>query len=142
MKTVVTAAILIVTSTAFAESLEERKYWKRQRDYVEEHLKGVERACGFKPNFEFHDQPTLRSETEKTRHSPMGVCNTLVDEIASICREGKDEASSVKAKISTIQCGFAADRSLDLKSNTLRYLGNNTQANFSNWARPWLLKHL
>src|SRR5258706_13263300 len=115
MKTVLTAAILVVTTTAFADSLEEKKFWKRQRDYVEEHLKTAERACGVKFNFDWHPPATLRSETEKTKHSPNGVCTAVIDTVASICREGADEKATVKAKISAISCGFSSDRSLDLK---------------------------
>ena len=142
MKTVLTAAILVATTTAHAESLEDKKFWKRQRDYVDEHLKVAERACGFKLAFEWSSKETLRAEVEKTKHSPNGVCTAIVDSVASICREGTDEKAAVKAKITTIHCGYAKERTLELKSGTLTYLGNNTQSNFSDWAKPWLLKHL
>jgi hypothetical protein len=143
MKTATTFAILLATiSTARAESLEEKKFWKKQQNYIDEQLKTAEKACGVKFKFEWQDQATLRSETEKTKHSPNGVCGAIVDSVASVCREGDDEKATVKAKISTIQCGFAKERSLDLKGTVLKYLGNNTQSNFSDWAKPWLLKHL
>lgn len=142
MKTVLTAAILIAATTAHAESLEEKKFWKRQRDYIDEQLKVAERACGFKLAFEWSDRETLRTEVEKTKHSPNGVCHSIVDQVASLCREGADEKAAVKAKIATIHCGYAKERNLDLKGGTLTYMGNNTQSNFSEWAKPWLLKHL
>jgi hypothetical protein len=142
MKTVLTAAILVATATAHAESLEEKKFWKRQRDYIDEKLKVAERACGFKPAFEWSGKETLRAEVEKTKHSPNGVCQSIIDSVASICREGEDEKAAVKTKIGTIHCGYAKERTLDLKSGTLTYRGNNTQSNFSEWAKPWLLKHL
>jgi len=142
MKTVLTAAILVLTTTAFAESLEEKQFWKRQRNYVDKELATAEKACGFKLNFEWAEKETLRSEVEKTKHSPNGVCTNIIGEIASICRQGDDEKAAVKAKISSVTCGYAKERNLDLKSGTLSYRGNNTQSNFSEWARPWLLKHL
>ena len=48
----------------------------------------------------------------------------------------------MKAKISGIQCSYAKERNLELKGGIVKYSGNNTQSNFSEWARPWLLKHL
>jgi hypothetical protein len=142
MKTLLTAAILLVTTTAYAESLEEKQFWKRQRNYVDEKLKVAEKACGFKIAFDWVEKETLRSEVEKTKHSPNGVCTGIIDDVAAICRQGDDEKAAVKAKISSVTCGYAKERNLDLKGGTLNYRGNNTQSNFSEWARPWLLKHL
>jgi hypothetical protein len=142
MKPLVTACILLVTTTAFAESLEEKKFWKRQRDYIDEHLKKADKACGTNFSFDWVDQPTLRSEVAKTKHSPSGVCGIIIDTVASVCREGEDEKATVRAKITGFTCGYAKDRSLDLKGGIVKYSGNNTQSNFSEWAKPWLLKHL
>lgn len=143
MKTVLTAAILLLATTAAqAESLEEKQFWKRQRNYVDEKIKTAERACGFKLTFEWVNPPTLRSEVEKTKHSPNGVCGIIIDEVAAICRQGEDEKATVKAKITGVTCGYAKERNLDLKGGIVKYLGNNVQSNFSEWARPWLLKHL
>jgi len=142
MKTLVTTAILLVTTTAFAESLEERKFWKRQRDYVDETLKKANKACDVNFTFDWIDQPTLRSEVEKTKHSPNGVCSAIIDVVASVCREGADEKATVKAKITGFTCGYAKERSLDLRGGVVKYQGNNVQSNFSEYAKPWLLKHL
>ena len=142
MKTLVTAAILLVTTTAFAESLEERKFWKRQRDYVDEKLKKANKACDTNFTFDWIDPPTLRSEVEKTKHSPQGVCFSIIDVVDSVCREGADEKATVKAKITGFTCGYAKERTLDLKGGVLKYQGNNVQSNYSEWAKPWLLKHL
>lgn len=139
----VTAALLLSTIVvANAESLEEKKFWKGQRNYVDRELAIANKACGTTFSFDWVDAPTLRAETEKSRHSPMGVCTNIITTVASICREGKDEADTVKAKITGFQCGHAASRSLDLKGGIVKYMGNNTQPNFSDWAKPWLMKKL
>ena len=69
MKTLIAAAILIATTTAHAESLEEKQYWKRQRNYVDEEIKRANKACGTNFTFDWVDKPTLRAEVEKTKHS-------------------------------------------------------------------------
>ena len=50
---------------------------------------------------------------------------------------------SVKAKIKGFQCGSGKPRKLDLSAKgILKYMGNIEEANFSDWAKPWLLKKL
>ena len=61
----------------------------------------------------------------------------------SLCREGDDEKASVKARIKGFQCGYAKPRTLDIsKSGMVKYMGNNEESNFSDWAKPWLMKKL
>jgi hypothetical protein len=143
MKSLVTVCVLLSTIViANADSLEEKKYWKGQRNYIDRELQVANKNCGTNFTFEWVDQPTLREETEKSKHTPYGVCSNIIGTIGSICREGKEEAETVKAKITGIQCGHAAARTLDLKSGIVKYMGNNTQANFTDWAKPWLMKRL
>jgi hypothetical protein len=142
MKSLIAVCLLLAATTATAESLEEKKFWKRQRDYVDEKLKVAERACGVKFTFDWVARETLRAEVEKTKHSPNGVCGSIVDQVASLCRAGDDEKAAVKAKITGFTCGYAKERNLDLKGGIVKYNGNNTQSNFSDWARPWLMKNL
>lgn len=140
--TVTTAVLLSTIVIANAESLEEKKFWKGQRNYIDRELQIADKACGTTFSFEWVDPPTLRAETEKTKHSPNGVCGNIIQTVASICREGKDEAETVKAKITGFECGHAASRTLDLKGGHVKYMGNNTQSNFNDWAKPWLMKRL
>jgi len=142
MKNLLALSVLLASSTAAAESLEERKYWKGQMDYVQRSLDSAAEQCGVKFSFNWVDKPKLRAETEKSGHSPYGVCATIIDEVEMICREGEDEKKSVAAKIKGFTCGHTKDRKLGLSGGIVRYLGNNDQANFSAWARPWLLKNL
>jgi hypothetical protein len=144
MKSLVTVCILAstVSVVARAESLEEKKFWKGQRNYIDRELQIADKVCGTKLTFEWVDPPTLRAETEKTNHSPQGVCTNIIYQVAHICRGGADDAAAVRAKITGFQCGFAKERSLDLKGGIVRYLGNNNQANFADWAKPWLMKRL
>jgi hypothetical protein len=141
MKRLVTCMLLIATA-AQAESLEEKQFWKHQRNWIDEQLKTAEKACGFKIAFDWEDPATLRAETAKTKHSPNGVCGAIVDEVAAICRQGADEKAAVHSKIAAITCGYAKPRTLQLDGKTLRYHGNNVEPNFSAWAKPWLLKSL
>jgi hypothetical protein len=141
MKRLVTCMLVIATA-AQADSLEEKQFWKHQRNWIDEQLKTAEKACGFKIEFDWDGPATLRAETAKTKHSPNGVCGAIVDEVAAICREGADEKAAVKSKISAITCGYAKPRTLQLDGKTLRYHGNNVEPNFSAWAKPWLLKSL
>ena len=143
MKTLVTAClVLATTSAASAESLEEKQFWKRERNYIDRELQNVEKYCGFALTFEWVDKPTLRAEVEKTNHTPNGVCSNIIQTVWSICRGGDDEKAAVKAKIKGFECGFKKERSLDLKGGIVKYLGNNNQSNFTDWAKPWLLKKL
>ncbi|MBA3456712.1 MAG: hypothetical protein H0T42_26720, partial [Deltaproteobacteria bacterium] len=45
--------------------------------------------------------------------------------------------------IKGFQCGYGKPRSLDLsKAGIVKYMGNNDEVNFSDWAKPWLMKKL
>jgi hypothetical protein len=142
MKKLILIPVLLLTTTATAESLEERKYWKGQMDYLQRSLDAVEAQCGFKPTFDFVDKPKLREASEKAGHSPYGICAAIVDEVESLCREGDDEKASVKAKIKGFSCGYAKPRKLDFTKGVVKYMGNNDESNFSDWAKPWLMKKL
>jgi len=128
--------------TLHAESLEEKKYWKTQSDYINEKLASANKACDAKLTFDWVDKDKLRENAEKNKNSSNGVCGSIVDTVESLCRAGADEKAAVKAKITAIQCGYANPRTLDLKGTTLKYMGNNQEANFGDWAKPWLMKHL
>ena len=141
-KLLVLPALIAMVSPLHAESLEEKKYWKKEMDYVQRSLDEATEKCGVKLAFEWVDKPKFREAAEKDGNSPYGICAAIVDEVVTICREGEEEAAAVKAKIKGFRCGYKAERSLDLKGGTVTYLGNNKQANFSDWARPWLLKRL
>ena len=61
MKSLVTACVLLSTiAVANAESLEEKKFWKSQRNYVDRELQIAEKACGTTFSFDWVDPPTLR----------------------------------------------------------------------------------
>ncbi len=134
---------VLLTTTASAESLEERKYWKGQMDYLQRSLDSAEKSCGYQFTYEWVDKPKLREAAEKNNNSPYGICAAIVDEVESLCREGDDEKASVKAKIKGFKCGYAKPRKLDLnKAGIITYMGNNEESNFSDWAKPWLMKKL
>ncbi len=135
-------ATTATTAVVHAESLEERKYWKGQMDYINRSLDDAEKACGQKFSFELTTKEKLRTESEKNNNSPNGVCGAIIDEVASLCRQGDDEKTSVKAKIKGFQCGFAKPRSLELKGGIIKWMGNLEESNLSDWAKPWLMKHL
>jgi hypothetical protein len=147
MKNLLALTALVVsvagTVTVRADSLEEKKFWQGQMDYVNEKLKTASEACDVKFTFDWVDKTTLRDTTAKNHWSPNGVCTNIVDEVGSLCRAGKDEKDAVKAKIKGFTCGYAEKRTLDLsKAGIVKYMGNNAEANFSDWAKPWLMKHL
>ena len=142
MKKLLVLSILLASSTVGAESLEEKKFWKGQMDYVQRSLDDAEKQCGVKFTYSWVDKAKLRAETEKTNHSPNGVCSNIIEEVAGICREGEDEKKAVAAKIKGFTCGHAKERKLALTGGILKYTGNNEQSNFSDWAKPWLLKNL
>ena len=133
---------LFVAFVAHAESLEEKKYWKDQMDYLNRSIDAASEACGVKFTFAWVDKAKLRSSAEKAGHSPYGICASVVDEVFSLCREGDDEKAAVKAGIKGFKCGFANPRKLDLKGGIVTYMGNNDQSNFSQWAKPILEKNL
>lgn len=146
MKKLLITSLVLATGTVatlHAESLEERKFWKGQMDYINRGIEDGEKQCGVKFTFEFVEKPKLREATEKSGHSPYGVCDAIVQEVVSLCREGDDEKQSVAAKIKGFQCGYAKPRKLELtKAGILKYMGNNEESNFSDWAKPWIMKKL
>lgn len=146
MKKLLVLSILLATatatSTATAESLEERKYWRGQMDYLQRSLDSAAKQCGAKFTFEWVNKPKFREEATKNNNSPYSICASAVDLVDSICREGEDEKTTVAAKIKGFKCGYAEKRTLELKGGIVTYMGNHTQSNFTDWARPALLKKL
>jgi hypothetical protein len=136
------SVVLATTATIHAESLEEKKYWKGEMDYINKSLKDANEQCGVTFTFAFDNQAKLRTEAEKKDGSPSTICNLAIDEVDSLCRAGDDGKAAVKAKIKGFTCGYSKPRSLDLKGGILKYTGNLEEANFSDWAKPWLEKHL
>jgi|SRR6185312_609112 len=141
-KAVATAFVLVMSTTLHAESLEERKFWKGQMDYLSQNLEAASKSCDVKFTFDWIDKPKLREQADKTQASPNGICGAVIDEVEALCRDDADSKASVKAKIKGFTCGWSNPRSLDMKGGILQYLGNNEQANFSDWAKPWIEKHL
>jgi hypothetical protein len=142
MKHMILVTIVFLTTVARAESLEERKYWRGQMDYLQRGLDDAEKNCGVKFSFAWVEPAKLREAAEKNSHSPYGICDSIVQEVNSLCREGDDEKASVKAKIKGFKCGYAKPRKLDLTAGIVKYMGNNEESNFSDWAKPWLMKKL
>lgn len=146
MKNLIALSVVLATVAAAtvlrADTLEERTFWKGQMDYMNENLKSASEACGVKFTFDWVNKAKLRDAAAKNSNSPNGICSAVVDEVGSLCREGQDAKDSVKAKIKGFTCGYAKPRTLDLKGGIVKYMGNNEEANFSDWAKPWLMKHL
>lgn len=143
-KLLVTTLVLLTgtVATLHAESLEERKFWKGQMDYLNRSLDSASEKCGVKFTFAWVDKPKLRAAAEKNNNSPYSICASIVDEVEGLCREGEDEKSSVAAKIKGFQCGYGNPRSLSLSRGIIRLMGNTSEANFDDWAKPWLQKQL
>jgi hypothetical protein len=141
-KAAATALLLVISATVHAENLEEKKFWKGELDYVNQKLESTAKDCDVKFSFDWIDKPKLRDQAEKHQNSPNGICTNVIDEVDSICRSDADSKAAVKAKIKGFTCGYADERSLDMKGGIVQYLGNNQQGNFSDWAKPWLEKHL
>ena len=142
MKTLVVLSLFVAGTLAHAESLGDKEYWKKQQNYIDSALKSANKACDTQLAVEWVDRDKFKEESEKAKGSANGICKSIVDELGSLCRKGADEKSAVKAKITALKCGFAKPRTLDLKAGTLTYMGNNEESNFSDFARPWLLKNL
>jgi hypothetical protein len=136
------SVVLAATTTVRAESLEEKKYWKEEMDYMNRALDYGKEQCGVKFTFEWVDKAKLRAEAEKNNNSPNGICDSIVNEVSGICRLGEEEKAAVKAKIKGFACGYAKSRTLELKGGIVTFMGNNQQSNFSDWAKPWLMKKL
>jgi hypothetical protein len=138
----VIAAVMATAATAFAESLEEKQYWKGQMDYVQRSIDAVKNTCKVTLKFDWVNKAELRKKAEAAGHTPNGICTAIVDQLDTICREGAESQAAVKAKIKAVKCGYAAKRSLAMGGGTVTYMGNNVEANFSDWAGPWLKKKL
>ncbi len=141
-KTISITILLGGSALAHAESLEDKKYWKGQTDYINKELESASKQCDVKFTFDWVAKDKFRAALEKSSYSPNGVCGNIIDQVEMLCREGDDEKAAVKAKIKAFKCGHAKPRTLDLNSGTLTYMGNNDEANFSDWAKPWLMKKL
>ncbi len=136
------ALSICISAIAHAESLDDRKYWREQTKYMTRHLETAEKACGTKFTHTWVEPEKFRAQAEKLRQSPFAICNDIVNRVAILCRAGDDEKATVVAKIKGFQCGFSNPRSLSLTGGTLRLMGNHTEANFDDWAKPWLQKQL
>ena len=123
-------------------SLEERKYWKGQDDYLFRNVDDGKDKCGVAFTVEWVGRKQFRADAVKVNTSPYSVCDSIIAETVSLCREGEDEKSSVAAKIKGFRCGYGKPRTLTLDNGIVVYMGNNEESNFSDWAKPWLMKNL
>ncbi len=140
--TAILLSIVAPTGADAEESLEEKKYWKGQTDYLNRSLESASKKCGVEFTFTWIDKPKIRAELEKTNHSPFSMCGAPIEDVEMVCREGEDETAAVKAKIKGFTCGYSKSRKATLAKGTLAYMGNLEEANFYDWFRPWLLKNL
>ncbi|HUS32502.1 MAG TPA: hypothetical protein VMZ53_28570, partial [Kofleriaceae bacterium] len=124
-------------------SLEERKYWRGQEDYLFRSIDAGPENCGVKFSFQWDtDRKTFRDKAEANNNSPYSICASMVDEVTSLCREGEDEKQSVAAKIKGFRCGYGHPRKATIEDGIVVYMGNHEESNFSDWAKPWLTKNL
>ncbi len=123
-------------------SLEERKFWQDQKDYIDRSLKAGQETCGVTFSFDWVDRATLRAEAAKTGHSAYGICSAIIDEVVGLCNQGADEKASVAAKIKGFRCGYGKPRTYALDAGIVTYMGNNVESSFSETAKPWLMKNL
>ena len=131
------------TGDASGLSLEERKYWRGEEDYLFRSIDAGPEYCGTKFSFQWDaDRKTLRERAEANNNSPYGICAAMVDEVLSLCREGEDEKQSVASAIKGFRCGYGNPRRASLEDGIVVYMGNNEESNFSDWAKPWLTKSL
>jgi hypothetical protein len=142
MRKLIVVLALFVTTLAHSESLEDKKYWKGQMDYLNRGIEDASKKCEVAFTFEWVNKEKLRAAAAKNGNSPFGICEEIVIEVGRICAEGDDEKAAVKAKIKSFKCGYANPRTLGLRGGAVTYMGNQEQSNFSDWARPWLLKRL
>lgn len=124
-------------------SLEERKYWRGEEDYLFQSLDRGPQDCGVKFSFEWDsDRKTFRDRAEANNNSPYGICAGMIDEVLSLCREGDDEKQSVASTIKGFKCGYGNPRTAKLENGIVVWMGNFEQSNLSDWAKPWLMKNL
>jgi hypothetical protein len=124
-------------------SLEERKYWRGQEDYLFQSLDRGPDTCGVKFSFQWDaDRQTFRDRAEKNNNSPYSICAAMIDEVLSLCRDGDDEKQSVASAIKGFHCGYANPHTAKIEDGIVVYMGNNEEPNFSDWAKPWLMKSL
>lgn len=138
-------ALLLASTVARAESLEEKKYWKGQTDYIARDIADAEKVCGTKFTFEVidKDKAKLREAHDKKNHTPNSVCSAPITSVALICRRGEDEKAAVRAKIKGFACGAGNPRALSLdKAGIVRFHGNLDEVNLHEWIRGWLEKAL
>ncbi len=123
-------------------SLEERKYWRGEDDYLFQSVDGGKATCGVSFTVEWVNRKQFRTEAVKANTSPYSVCDSIVAETVSLCREGEDEKSSVASKIKGFRCSYGKPRTLTMDNGIVVYVGNHEESNFSAWAKPWLMKNL
>jgi hypothetical protein len=109
---------------------------------VNRSIASADKDCGTKFTHAWIEPAKFRAEAEKQRFSPYSVCDAMVNRVRMLCRSGADEKATVAAKIKGFQCGYGNPRSLSLSRGIIRLMGNTSEANFDDWAKPWLQKQL
>ena len=142
-KRLVLASLMLVTTHAVADSLDDDKYWQEQMDHwMTKSLEDAEKECDVKFSFDWVAKPTFRAGAEKEKNTPYAICNNIVQRTIQVCRGGDHDKAAVKAKLKGFRCGHATSRKLELKKGIVTYMGNNVQSNFDEWAKAWLRKNL
>ncbi len=72
--------------------------------------------------------------------TPLARCGPTKSDPAQ--REGSDEKAAVAAKIRGFRCGYGKPRTAALADGIVDYRNNHEESNFSDWAKPWLMRNL
>jgi len=130
---IVVASVLLVSSLARAESLEERKYWRGQMAMLDSDLREANEECEVEITFEYIDKAEMRAAAEKGKFSPRVVCNPLIKEIARTCRDGDKRKAAVAKKAKTLQCGYSTNKTLTVKGGVVRMKATFEVTQRTNW---------
>lgn len=125
----IVASVLAVTSLAHAESLEERKYWRAKMDRIEGKLKEAIESCGVELTFEYVGKEALRENAEKEKYAPNVLCQYVIEQVGSRCRDGDKPKAAVARKVKGMQCTYGAKRSVTFKNGIVLLKGNGHDFN-------------
>lgn len=138
--------VVLASSGASAESLEDKEKWDRQDHYMADHIKSANDKCGITDKSKWISNQWDKASFAKedwSSHSPNGFCSGVFDNIASLC--GSDAAKKpVQDKIHKVVCRYAGKGKfgLSLANGTLTYNVDWEESNVDEKMSTWLKKNL
>ena len=134
------AALSIISSIAFAQSLKDKEYFADQEKYLAGEVTTTNERCGngLTAKFDWSKPP---APEERKIYSAYGYCGAALEAMRRVC-DSEAGKEAVKQKIKSLTCSFGPKRTVALKDGAVDYEVNFNSSNDADYVFEYLQNNL